>query len=223
MTADTPAQSLLLIGLRKERLADQFPFPMEIEGPLDADVRAAVANHLASGAVAERYRGHSHCRYGCAGDLGHDDLSDGTWVWPEGFAHYVQHHGVLVPPAFLAHVLGRPGVCVEPMEALQARARSDAIWISWSAQFRTAAIEIQLAAAVTEAQRQCDAALATKALRLEDSLGLSDSACLSAGCTRTAAVGRALCPPCLTEPDRGHEVGMSDSTQVSLLTNTWPR
>jgi hypothetical protein len=51
--------------------------------------------------------GPSWCRFGCAprpADIGTQDLTDGTWVFPEGLVHYVRSHGVKPPVEFLEHV-----------------------------------------------------------------------------------------------------------------------
>lgn len=36
--------------------------------------------------------------------MGVATLTDGVYVWPQGYAHYVVHHAVVPPPHFLAHV-----------------------------------------------------------------------------------------------------------------------
>jgi hypothetical protein len=54
--------------------------------------------------------GPSWCRMGCAdlpGDIGTQDLTDGVWLFPEGLVHYVRHHAVRPPEAFLAHLRSR--------------------------------------------------------------------------------------------------------------------
>jgi hypothetical protein len=54
--------------------------------------------------------GPSWCRMGCAGvpnDIGTQDLTDGVWLFPEGLVHYVRHHAVRPPEAFLQHLRGR--------------------------------------------------------------------------------------------------------------------
>ena len=38
-------------------------------------------------------------------DMGCRELSDGTYVWPEGLAHYVEEHNVRLPQQFVDHVL----------------------------------------------------------------------------------------------------------------------
>lgn len=68
------------------------------------DVRAVVLEHLRGGEPVEYWRGNSTCRFGCDIDNGSRDLSDGTYVWPEGFAHYVEAHNVKPPQEFIRHV-----------------------------------------------------------------------------------------------------------------------
>jgi hypothetical protein len=49
--------------------------------------------------------------------MGSRDLSDGTWVWPEGLAHYVERHNVVLPEAFV-HTM-RAGAWAVPDEAAE--------------------------------------------------------------------------------------------------------
>jgi hypothetical protein len=53
--------------------------------------------------------GYSWCRFGCWGgkswhELGHGEYTDGVWLFPEGFPHYVRHHAVKPPADFLEHM-----------------------------------------------------------------------------------------------------------------------
>lgn len=52
------------------------------------------------------YFGFSTCRI-CGKPNGAADFSDGTWEWPEGFAHYLSEHGVKPPDRFIHYVLTR--------------------------------------------------------------------------------------------------------------------
>jgi len=54
----------------------------------------------------EAYMGYSTCRI-CGKDNGTADFSDGFYVWPEGFAHYLSEHKVRPPATFVLHALGR--------------------------------------------------------------------------------------------------------------------
>lgn len=40
--------------------------------------------------------------------MGGDDLTDGTYCWPEGLAHYLEHHAVRLPEAIVQHILAQP-------------------------------------------------------------------------------------------------------------------
>jgi hypothetical protein len=59
--------------------------------------------YLRQGKEFAAWRGLSHCRLECGIDdrqMGHRDFTDGTWVWPEGLAHYVEQHLVRLPQEF---------------------------------------------------------------------------------------------------------------------------
>ncbi|WP_419702732.1 hypothetical protein [Promicromonospora sp. NFX87] len=55
--------------------------------------------------VARVYRGMSSCRF-CGELVGHREQTDGTYLWPEGLAHYVAEHDVRLPAEFVRHALG---------------------------------------------------------------------------------------------------------------------
>jgi hypothetical protein len=105
----------------------------------DANERDAVIAYLRKGEVAVGWCGSSLCRFDCAVDpsspavvdlktavpdadvgrlarvvfskenMGLNDLTDGTFIWPEGFAHYLEKHAVRPPEEFVKHVLSRAG------------------------------------------------------------------------------------------------------------------
>lgn len=35
--------------------------------------------------------------------MGSCDFTDGVWIWPEGLAHYVEKHDVILPDDFVQH------------------------------------------------------------------------------------------------------------------------
>ena len=73
----------------------------------DAVQRNAVLRHLQAGTVFESWRGWSWCRFKCGEHkMGSQCLTDGKYVWPQGFAHYIAEHGVKPPQEFIDHVLG---------------------------------------------------------------------------------------------------------------------
>ena len=88
-----------------------LPLPSDyVDTTWNADERAKVVSYLKQGKPYEYWRGYSGCRFGCdhkAGEQGSRDLTDGTYVWPEGFPHYVERHGVRPPQEFINHVLSK--------------------------------------------------------------------------------------------------------------------
>lgn len=67
-----------------------------------------IARYLRSHKEINRYRGSSTCRI--CGDRrnGSTELSDGTYIWPQGLAHYVEEHKTTLPAEFIEHILANP-------------------------------------------------------------------------------------------------------------------
>jgi hypothetical protein len=93
--------------------------------------------YLRQGKEFAAWRGLSYCRLKCGIDdreMGHRDLTDGTWVWPEGLVHYVERHRLRLPPEFSDMVHARGG----KMPKVDLPERSDredfidrAFWNDW--------------------------------------------------------------------------------------------
>jgi hypothetical protein len=87
-----------------------MPLPSDyVDESWDKTQREKVVNYLNHvGQVFEHWRGYSWCRFSCGErNMGTTDFSDGTYVWPAGFGHYVEKHGVKPPQEFIDHVLRR--------------------------------------------------------------------------------------------------------------------
>ena len=56
-----------------------------------------------SKSTAIDYMGHSTCRV-CGKENGASEFTKGLWVWPEGFKHYIEEHGVRPSRDFEAFV-----------------------------------------------------------------------------------------------------------------------
>lgn len=86
---------------------NQLPWPGHfIDLKWDRKERDLVVNYLKKAPNVEHWMGFSFCRLGCFNlDNGVTDKGDGIFVWPEGFSHYVEHHGVRPPEEFVKHVL----------------------------------------------------------------------------------------------------------------------
>jgi hypothetical protein len=112
-----------------DRAPSGYPRPQRLVGTWDADERRRVLAYLRAGDVLETYRGMSYCRFECDtpdAQMGHRDMTDGRFAWPEGLAHYVEHHDVRLPEHFVAHALaGAPRV------APANRRIDDDPWCAW--------------------------------------------------------------------------------------------
>jgi hypothetical protein len=72
--------------------------------------REVVAAYLRNGQPWENWFGPSWCRFGCEDEreeMGYSDMTDGVYVWPEGYVHYVERHWVKPPQEFIDHVYRR--------------------------------------------------------------------------------------------------------------------
>ncbi len=72
--------------------------------------------------------------------MGDSDLTDGTWLWPQGLVHYVEVHGVALPDEFLAKARAMRGKVPELSEAQRSElieqrqyAADVGYWIAWCA------------------------------------------------------------------------------------------
>jgi hypothetical protein len=65
--------------------------------------RTKIVGYLRSGHQCMFWFGHSWCRLGCDNDteMGTSCVTDGIWIWPEGLAHYLEHHGIRLPDEFV--------------------------------------------------------------------------------------------------------------------------
>jgi hypothetical protein len=59
--------------------------------------------------VVINWRGWSNCRM-CGNKNGSSCVGDDKFIWPSGFAHYVNQHGVRPPREFIDHVKERMGL-----------------------------------------------------------------------------------------------------------------
>ena len=88
-----------------------WPDPHDHVDPAwDPRERKRVIRYLKAGSKHEGWFGYSTCRFKCGipdWKMGKDDLTDGVFVWPEGYPHYLQAHNVKPPERFLQHVRQR--------------------------------------------------------------------------------------------------------------------
>ena len=90
-------------SLERPELPDPSAF---IDLQWDAHQRDVVTWYFTSGTIAKRYKGDSTCRV-CGAANGSLEYTDGTLLWPEGFAHYIREHGIRPPTAIIDVVMQR--------------------------------------------------------------------------------------------------------------------
>lgn len=97
-------QALTRIGYWRGDRAEGWPeVTAFVDSSWDPEERDRVAAHLRRGMVVRAYLGFSTCRI-CGQPNGSVELTDGTYVWPEGLAHYIETHEVRLPERFTRHV-----------------------------------------------------------------------------------------------------------------------
>ena len=96
--------SLTLIGYWRSEDEPQWPEPgVVIDDTMPARTRDLVVDYLKAGrSMPWACGGPSRCRI-CGQMNGSEELTDGTFMWPEGLAHYVARHSVRLPDEFISH------------------------------------------------------------------------------------------------------------------------
>lgn len=93
------------IGFWRSKHQPDLPDPRDfVDEDWDPAERARVSGYFAQGKVVASYRGFSDCRI-CGKNNGSTELSDGVFVWPSGFAHYIKEHSVRPPQAIVDRAL----------------------------------------------------------------------------------------------------------------------
>lgn len=104
------------------------------EGDGVRDEDASPEERQAARKRAARLSEEANMTAGSHGALGRSDMTDGVYVWPEGLAHYVEHHNVRLPHQFVQHVLENPlpeppeETYIHPYMALADRKLWDDFW-----------------------------------------------------------------------------------------------
>lgn len=94
---------LIRIGYWQSELDPGWPDVRDfVDVSWDEDEREEVSYYLRSGTLVWYCMGFSTCRI-CGKRNGTNEFSDGTFMWPEGLAHYVEDHAVRPPERVVAH------------------------------------------------------------------------------------------------------------------------
>lgn len=86
--------------------ADGWPELDEFIDPSwDEDERDFIVDYVSRGVLGRTYMGYSTCRVCGKADNGDSEFSDGTYICPSGFGHYLSEHGVRPPAEFIEHTV----------------------------------------------------------------------------------------------------------------------
>lgn len=84
-----------------------LPDPREwVDSSWDMGERIKVIRYLRDGKFTGEHQNLARCRMGCKSSygMGRHDMTDGSFVWPEGLAHYIECHSVKPPEEFVQHI-----------------------------------------------------------------------------------------------------------------------
>ncbi|QHT65723.1 hypothetical protein GXP67_03095 [Rhodocytophaga rosea] len=98
--------SLTAIGYWHSIFEPEFPDPAWFrDEEWNVAEKQMVITHLLQSHPLADWTGQSWCRFRCAEtQLGSKDLTDGTYIFPEGLVHYLQNHHIRLPEKFIQHV-----------------------------------------------------------------------------------------------------------------------
>lgn len=106
--AENKIKRYIAIGYWHSEEELSFPDPAWFKDPnWDKIERQTVIDYLKKGETLAHYRGSSWCRFGCPDGYGTADMTDGTYVYPEGLVHYIEKHDVRLPLDFVNHIYGK--------------------------------------------------------------------------------------------------------------------
>ncbi|MFE6509228.1 hypothetical protein ACFVDI_02455 [Nocardioides sp. NPDC057767] len=99
---------LIRVGYWRSEYEPTLPDPRRhLDETWDDDERELVVAYLRGGLPVLHMMGFSPCRLCDCSANGNAELTDGSYLWPQGLAHYVEDHGVRLPREFERHVLDR--------------------------------------------------------------------------------------------------------------------
>src|SRR5262245_27807103 len=95
------------VGYWRSDEIPELPHPAAlVDHEWDRTERESVVDYLLRGFDVAEFGGCSYCRLcdpdAAVCDNGSSEFTDGTWVWPEGFSHYVEDHDVRPSVEFVA-------------------------------------------------------------------------------------------------------------------------
>ncbi|WP_149866996.1 hypothetical protein [Solirubrum puertoriconensis] len=105
-------EHLIGVGFWYSFYEPDLPAPSQfVDEHWSTEERRRVLSYLQQGRKLNYWAGYSWCRFQCGepdDNMGSADLTDGTYCWPEGLAHYIERHHVKLPERIVAHILSQP-------------------------------------------------------------------------------------------------------------------
>jgi len=103
-------QPLIGVGFWRSLFEPLLPDPAGfVNAAWAAPERDQALAYLRRGRPLNAWMGSSWCRFGCGEPrMGAADLTDGTYCWPEGLAHYLEKHQVRLPAEIIGHIVAQP-------------------------------------------------------------------------------------------------------------------
>lgn len=111
-----------------------FPHPRELVEPgWDGGLKKRIVNYLNCAPMHRGSWGHAYCRMDPSRDceeMGSREMTDGTYIWPEGLKVYVEDYDVRLPAAFLEHMKALD-FKVPPVDRFLKAEVDDSFWREW--------------------------------------------------------------------------------------------
>ncbi len=87
-----------------------LPDPRDwVDPEWDEEERGETGAYFSTGTLFRAFAGLSPCRI-CGKQNGSVEYTDGSYVWPEGLAHYIDEHQVRLPEPLVRHAQERLGM-----------------------------------------------------------------------------------------------------------------
>jgi hypothetical protein len=89
--------------------AYEFAIPQKIKTrDYSLDLKEQIVDFLQNGNIVTMYLGNSSCRFNCgisSLEMGNSTLTDGKFIWPAGYYHYIESHNLAIPELFLQRMM----------------------------------------------------------------------------------------------------------------------
>ena len=92
------------IGYWRQYQNEKSDLPWPEEGRLSIETKQMIVDYLDNGTQEAAWLGWSTCRI-CGKSNGSTCLTDGYFVYPIGYSHYIKDHNIMPDLDLLAHVL----------------------------------------------------------------------------------------------------------------------